>query len=468
MARRSALLIACNKFGEEFSPLQAPVREAEELSAVLQDESIGGFDVKLMCNQTSSEILEAIHAFFDNSTVDDTLLLYLAGHGTLDSRSKFHFVATNTKKRTLTLNGVRGDFIHEQLQECRSNQKILVVDCCFSGAVATGYFPRGEEAVDMRRMATKGTVVLAASDRFEHAFERATSGDEPPRSVFSSRLIEGLQSGDADLDLDGRISTDELYDYLATRIRREDSAQNPIKAGVMDGMLVIANVRPEVHRERRRQKDQQREEAEAIERQIERSRLADELERERALRVLAESEKQSVEQAKREHAQLVDKLRRQLTQADAQFKAERELRDRAEKQRTSDALDAQRERQNRAFWQDRYMSLSSTLEVPRVLSVLASAEHRRGICERLGHIRRSEEEELNERRINEWRQRLEVYGRQRTGSRASFTSSARVHPWWHLAVPGAWPVALLLFVVAFMVLVILIAALTWFLRYGLR
>ena len=46
-------------------------------------------------------------------------------------------------------------------------------------------------------------------------------------SVFTSALVRGLETGDADLDDDGLISLDELYDYVHQRVRADTPQQSP-------------------------------------------------------------------------------------------------------------------------------------------------------------------------------------------------------------------------------------------------
>ena len=48
-----------------------------------------------------------------------------------------------------------------------------------------------------------------------------------PPSVFTDAVITGLRTGDADLDGDGLITLDELYDYVFDRVRALNPRQVP-------------------------------------------------------------------------------------------------------------------------------------------------------------------------------------------------------------------------------------------------
>ena len=89
----------------------------------------------------------------------------------------------------------------------------------------------------------RGRVVITASNTMDYAFEGDELADarDPGPSVFTSALVEGLKTGDADRDLDGTVTLDELYDYIYEKVRATTPRQVPAmwKIGV-EGQLVIA------------------------------------------------------------------------------------------------------------------------------------------------------------------------------------------------------------------------------------
>jgi hypothetical protein len=58
--------------------------------------------------------------------------------------------------------------------------------------------------------------------------------------VFTRFLVEGLATGNADLDGDGDISLDELYSYVYDRVIEEMPQQRPKKQENVEGCIVIA------------------------------------------------------------------------------------------------------------------------------------------------------------------------------------------------------------------------------------
>src|SRR5262249_54495705 len=91
-------------------------------------------------------------------------------------------------------------------------------------------------------------VVITASSAIEYALEDAelahSTGSQP--SVFTSALVEGLRTGDADLDEDGRVGLDELYEYVFDRVRKATPHQTPGKwsFGVQGELYIARRSRP--------------------------------------------------------------------------------------------------------------------------------------------------------------------------------------------------------------------------------
>jgi uncharacterized caspase-like protein len=87
------------------------------------------------------------------------LLLYMAGHGDLDDRGNFYFVARNTKNERLRASGIADRFIHETMVRSFAKRQILILDCCFSGAFSKDWISRAGTSVGIETsFATSGRV----------------------------------------------------------------------------------------------------------------------------------------------------------------------------------------------------------------------------------------------------------------------------------------------------------------------
>jgi TPR repeat protein len=234
--RRTALLVACDEFVDKrYKRLAVPIVDARAFAKILGDPEIGQFSVTVLANKSRDVITDKLAEFFEKARPNDVLLLYLAGHGDLDDRGNFYFVARNTKSDRLLGSGIPARFIHETMVRSLSKRQILILDCCYSGAFSKDWISRSDTSVGIKqKLAGEGRIVLTASDALEFAYEKRGASGEI-KSLFTSRLIEGMEGGQADLDDDGFISVDELYNYIEERLRCEDPSQTPLKAGFVQG-----------------------------------------------------------------------------------------------------------------------------------------------------------------------------------------------------------------------------------------
>ncbi len=222
--------------------LIAPAQDVESLARVLSDKNIGGFETVTLLNQPTYKVNQEIESFFADRRRDDLLLLYFSGHGVKDEDGKLYFANADTKLRLLRTTATPANLINEVMLESRSRKQVLILDCCYSGAFAHGMTPRADDKVLTREnFEGRGRVVLTASDSMQYSFEEDRVEGEGARSVFTSTLVRGIETGEADLNRDGNISIDELYDYLYDQVTDETSKQTPkLWAFEVQGEILVA------------------------------------------------------------------------------------------------------------------------------------------------------------------------------------------------------------------------------------
>ena len=228
---REALIVAADSYEDpKLGALRAPARDAEELARVLGDPEIGAFQVGISLNEPDHVVRRRLSEFFRNRSTDDLLLLHISGHGLKDEDGALYFASSNTSVEDLEATALPSEFVNRQMTRSRSRRIVLLLDCCFGGAFARGMVHRaGEEVAVKDEFDGQGRVVLTASRAMEYAFEGdRLEGDARP-SVFTSAIVEALETGRADRDQDRRISVDELYDYVYERVRDETPSQTPSK-----------------------------------------------------------------------------------------------------------------------------------------------------------------------------------------------------------------------------------------------
>jgi formylglycine-generating enzyme required for sulfatase activity len=252
MSDRLALVIANSEFDDsKLCQLRSPGYDADVLSQVLSDPTIGGFEVTLLVNETEPVMRRQIARLYHRRKRGDLLLLYYSGHGLTDEHSGRLYLATrDTEMDIASATALDTAFVQGQIDRSNSQRKVVILDCCHSGAFAGAMGALGSSAGTREAFAGNGygRAILTASNALEFAWEGDKLLGEVPMSVFTHFLIEGLQTGAADLDGDGRISLDELYKYVYEQVITSGSKQTPRKwVYNVEGEIIIArNPRPVV------------------------------------------------------------------------------------------------------------------------------------------------------------------------------------------------------------------------------
>ncbi|MEV1117491.1 TCP-1/cpn60 chaperonin family protein [Actinosynnema sp. NPDC049800] len=229
---RHALLVATGEYEDvRLSRLRAPEQDVERLAAVLEDPDVGGFTtVEVLRDRADHEIRRAVEDLLAPREADDLVLLYFSCHGLTTPARRLYFAASNTVQDRPAGTAIPRSFLNEQLEDCRASGRVLLLDCCFSGAFVEGFKAGGTGVLDGGALdgAGSGYVVMTASNAYEYAFEQdSLSLDAPLASLFTDVLIEGLAGGGADLDGDGWIDVDELFKYAQAEVRARRPDQTP-------------------------------------------------------------------------------------------------------------------------------------------------------------------------------------------------------------------------------------------------
>ena len=239
-----ALIIGNNKYNDQkLAQLKTPAADSQALAKILDDKTIGSFDeVTPLVNQTETKVRRAISSFLTNKKPDDLVLLYFSGHGILDDRGRLYLALKDTQVDLLKATSIPSSFVADEMDSCRSKRQILILDCCHSGAFARG--TKGEQKAITETTfegSGFGRVVLTASDSTQYALEGDQVIKQTELSLFTHFLLEGLQTGSADMNNDGLIALDEWYDYTYGRVISETPRQVPHKWSYnQQGDLVIA------------------------------------------------------------------------------------------------------------------------------------------------------------------------------------------------------------------------------------
>jgi uncharacterized caspase-like protein len=154
---------------------------------------------------------EAIYRLFDNRKRDDLLLFYFSGHGIKDEFGNLYLgTRTTCKKEDGKLfepSAVSATYIHQLINNSRSQHQILILDCCFSGAIAKGMTVKDSGIVNLENyLGGQGRAILTSSTATEYSFGAEVSVHENSGlSIYTRYLVEGIETGAADADEDDLI-----------------------------------------------------------------------------------------------------------------------------------------------------------------------------------------------------------------------------------------------------------------------
>ncbi len=242
-----ALLIGVSEYLPEFPALHSAVKDVEAMKEVLGNSAMGGFDeIKVLKNSNRQQIEKAIYELFDDRDRDDVLLFYFSGHGVLSRESHLLLTTPETykgKREIVPYTVVTASYLQAQMNNSFSQRLVVILDCCYSGAFTKlkGITAKGDENIDIKaELGGKGRAILMSSSSTQSSFE--SKGSE--LSIYTKYLVEGIKTGAADTDGDGKISADELHQYVSGKVHKESPAMTPQFAPVLEGYRIYLACSP--------------------------------------------------------------------------------------------------------------------------------------------------------------------------------------------------------------------------------
>jgi Caspase domain len=228
---RSALIVASSRYSDrKLRRLRAPTHDAEQLAEVLANPEIGAFDVVVLFDKPEHVVRRKLATFFGDRGRDDLLLLHFSCHGVKDEDGALYFAAADTDLEHLDASAVSAEFVNRLMTRSLSRRIVLLLDCCYAGAFGRGGTTRAGGGVELKeRFDGRGRVILTASTSMEYSFEGDELTGTGNPSIFTSAVVEGLRSGAADIDGDGEVSVDDLYEHVYERVRETTPNQTPSK-----------------------------------------------------------------------------------------------------------------------------------------------------------------------------------------------------------------------------------------------
>ena len=147
-----------------------------------------------------------------------TAFVYYSGHGAPDAASgDTYLVPYDGDPAFISKTGYPLKSLYRLASELRAARTILAIDACFSGSGDRSVAPKGARPlvirVDPSVPISGKTVVLSAAG----PSQMSSTYQEQGHGVFTYFLLKGLR-GAQDANGDGRMDTDELFEYLRPQV----------------------------------------------------------------------------------------------------------------------------------------------------------------------------------------------------------------------------------------------------------
>ena len=216
MAKKIALLIGVSEYGAGIPPLLSALNDVEAMERVLQNPNLGNFaQVERLLNPDSVAMRIAIQKLFKNAGKEDLLLFYFSGHGITNDDDHLYLATRNTAKDNFEATAVDANFIQTQSKSCYSKRQVLILDACYSGAFASGWHTKSIGVDIKKQLGAEGRVVMTSSGATQTSFTQ----EGATLSLYTQYLVEGIETGAADNDSDGKIHIQELHAYAKAKVQ---------------------------------------------------------------------------------------------------------------------------------------------------------------------------------------------------------------------------------------------------------
>lgn len=262
---------------ENMRDLKLPAKDAKDIAAAFQEYGAGEVKTLVLTDEevATPAVLEKVKEFLAGSTVDDRIVLYLAGHGIVDPTSgEYMFIPSEFTPEEY--NGITMTMLTDTLCNAPARERVLMMDTCHSGSLgeqgeeklaaeAAGQAQAEEGSRGMKVRSAKTKVSLKTEAQAKRYIEEmftmgrqhrglniiaAAAGEEKAmedvsrfaNGFFTMAVIDTLKNfTTADMNKDGILSVAELLPGVQARVLEvSEGKQRPNIVAAETGSMLIA------------------------------------------------------------------------------------------------------------------------------------------------------------------------------------------------------------------------------------
>lgn len=237
-----ALVIGISRYKNLAVPtLRAAANDAKALESFLQTQKdlYRDLNIELLTDEqaTKAELEKYLSSMIRKAGKNDTIVLFLSGHGAVDPKQKgrFFFLTYDADPESLEATSLNMSDLMV-LKEVASPRVVLIADACHSGGFSEWVTKsRSNPIKTFARDITSsaGRIVITSSRPDEYSIESRYRDN----GVFTHWFLEGLK-GAADKGGNGLVTINEAYNYAYQQTKIEtNGAQHPQFLATVHGTL---------------------------------------------------------------------------------------------------------------------------------------------------------------------------------------------------------------------------------------
>jgi TPR repeat protein len=187
-------LVIGNDSYSAFKSLSNAVNDANDVASLLRSKY--NFNVEMLTNATRYEIVSALSNLRNSVSAKDSILIYYAGHGILDTETDEGFWLPIDAVEDNDVHWISNETIMRSVRRMKAKHVMVVADSCFSGTLTRGVTIKDNSPNYIKKIIEKKSRTVLTSGGLEPVSDVGGGNN----SVFASGFLNALRNNNGVLD----------------------------------------------------------------------------------------------------------------------------------------------------------------------------------------------------------------------------------------------------------------------------